>query len=392
MTDKRTDELIFRVLSGDFAAPDFARLMRWCEKSDDNLKYFLQLKKLWNLSAGARPDTAEVERKLAELKAGAARFARHDARRRKILYGAAAAVIAIIVAVFAMTRQAGIPDIPVVAQQFPSYNAGDGITLTLEDGTILDVESAAADMTGGTDANPLDGVSISAEAVDYSIMAEAPAEVRMNTLTVGRGRKYMATLSDGTRVWLNSGSTLTYPVKFTGRTREVTMTGECYFEVSRDKERPFFVRTDDLTAEVLGTSFNVTAYENEGVCSITLAQGSVRAISGSDRMVMEPGMRVELDAGGTMSASQVAPDDYSGWRNNRYVFRNATFGQILAKLELWYDVRIVNQSGIDGTMLFNGEFDDTDIESAIHSLCLNTSAGYEYDRQSGIFRITNKKP
>jgi ferric-dicitrate binding protein FerR (iron transport regulator) len=235
-----------------------------------------------------------------------------------------------------------------------------------------------------------DEMSVFEDKVVYSA-DERPKEddaVRINTLSVGRGKRYMATLSDGTKVWLNSGSTLTYPVSFDSDTRRVTMTGECFFDVAKDPNKPFIVETRGMEVEAIGTSFNMTCYENEEIASMTLSTGRVIVGTVAGSLTVEAGRRVEFDRTTVrLFESVVDTEDYSSWIDGQYKFTGATFGYVIAKLELWYNVTIIDRSNIGDSILFRGAFDDMDIESAIKSLTINTSTTYDYDAEKNIFTI-----
>ena len=382
------DEIIVRVLSGRFTVEELDSLIDWCGESAENSEYFMQMKKVWNLSFGVRLSEGEVEESLRELKA------RIRSLNRKFLpryTGYAAAAVAAAVLVFAIVWTYGRKEAPVekVAMEQSGYRPPfSGVSIVLADGTEIDMEAVSTDK-----AEPVrisDEMSVFADGVVYSA-DEKPKEdeaVRMNTLRVGRGKRYMATLSDGTKVWLNSGSTLTYPVSFDSGIRTVTMTGECFFDVPKDPQKPFIVEARGMEVEALGTSFNITCYENEEVASMTLSTGRVAVGTRAGSLMVEAGRRVEFDmATDRLSESAVDPADYSGWIDGRYKFTGATFGYVVARLELLYDVTIIDRSNIGDSVLFSGAFDDMDIESVIKSLTINTSTAYEYDAEKNIFTI-----
>ncbi len=386
----RIDEIIVRVLSGRFTAEDLESLIGWCGESAGNAEYFVQMKKVWNLSSGVRLSEGEVEDSLRELKA------RIRPRGRRFLprhAGYAAVAVTAAVLVFAIVGIYGRKEAPVdltAVTEHSGYRPSfSGVSIVLADGTEMDVEAVSPPDKAGP-VRVSDEMSVSEDGVVYSA-DERPEEddaVRMNTLRVGRGKRYMATLSDGTKVWLNSGSTLTYPVSFDSGTRTVTMTGECFFDVAKDPRKPFIVEAGGMEVEALGTSFNITCYENEQVASMTLSTGRVAVGTRAGSLTVEAGRRVEFDmAADRLSESAVDPADYSGWIDGRYKFTGATFGYVTAKLELWYDVTIVDRSNIGDSILFSGAFDGMDIESAIRSLTINTSTAYEYDAKKNIFTI-----
>jgi len=167
-----------------------------------------------------------------------------------------------------------------------------------------------------------------------------------NTLKVPRLGEYQLVLSDGTKVWLNSESELRYPVKFTGETREVELLGEAYFDVEKNPNKPFFVKTSNINTRVLGTEFNVSAYPNEEL-NITLVEGSVelnpKQISGKLRLI--PGDNANLKIGGDqIHVSQVDVRKYTAWRDGYFYFERERLEDILTKLERWYDFKVFYQN------------------------------------------------
>ncbi|MDQ1770650.1 DUF4974 domain-containing protein [Labilibaculum sp. A4] len=167
-----------------------------------------------------------------------------------------------------------------------------------------------------------------------------------NTLKVPRLGEYQLVLSDGTKVWLNSESELRYPVKFTGETREVELLGEAYFDVEKNPDKPFLVKTKSTTTRVLGTEFNVSAYPSEEL-NITLVEGSIvlnsKQISGKVQLI--PGDNANLKIGGDkIYVSQVDVRKYTAWRDGYFYFEKERLEDILTKLERWYDFKVFYQN------------------------------------------------
>ena len=167
-----------------------------------------------------------------------------------------------------------------------------------------------------------------------------------NTLKVPRLGEYQLVLSDGTKVWLNSESELRYPIKFTGKTREVELIGEAYFDVQKNTEKPFLVKTKNIDTRVLGTEFNVSAYPNEEL-NITLIEGSVELNSNkvSSKVRLVPGDNANLKKGELkVSVSQVDVRKYTAWRDGYFYFEKERLEDILTKLERWYDFKVFYQN------------------------------------------------
>lgn len=178
-----------------------------------------------------------------------------------------------------------------------------------------------------------------------------------NTIEVPRKGQYQLQLSDGTKVWLNAESSLTYPVAFGDKDRRVVVTGEAYFEVAGDPARPFHVRQGNLDVQVLGTHFNVNSYQDEKQVKVTLLQGAVRLISSerNSKVTLTPGMQGRVMPGGKLTVTdKVDVDGIIGWTQGQFRFRDADLKSILRQLVRWYDVQ-VQFKGKTVDRLFTGD-------------------------------------
>ncbi len=161
-----------------------------------------------------------------------------------------------------------------------------------------------------------------------------------NTLTNPRGSKIInMTLSDGSRVWLNAGSSVTYPVAFIGNERKVSITGEAYFEVAHDITKPFTVSKGDLQVEVLGTRFNINAYDDESDTKITLLQGSVKVKNGKKESMLQPGQQAQV-ASAIKIVSDTDVEQVMAWKNGLFVFDRAGIQDVMRQLARWYDLEV----------------------------------------------------
>lgn len=174
-------------------------------------------------------------------------------------------------------------------------------------------------------------------------------ELVYNTLTNPRGSTVIdLVLSDGTHVWLNAGSSLTYPVTFSGNERGVTISGEGYFEVQHDAARPFLVKKGEMQVQVLGTHFNVNAYDDEEELKVTLLEGSVKVKNQSSEAKIKPGQQARVPgAGSSITVSNNADlAEVMAWKNGIFRFNEASIGQVMRQIEKWYDVEVVYQGAI----------------------------------------------
>lgn len=164
-------------------------------------------------------------------------------------------------------------------------------------------------------------------------------QAQTNTLYVPAGQRACITLQDGTIVWLNAQSTLIYPSHFYGKERIVSITGEAFFEVSKDKEKPFIVTAQDAKIRVLGTKFNVYSYPDTKQIKTSLIEGAVQVFYKSKQVILRPNEE-SIAQDGKLTVSNIKNRDMLLWRNGIYSFNNERLVEIVRKLELYYDVTI----------------------------------------------------
>lgn len=204
--------------------------------------------------------------------------------------------------------------------------------------------------------------------------------VMWNELSTPRGGQYELSLSDGTKVWLNAASSIRYPAQFDGRDRVVSVSGEAYFEVARDRDqRAFRVKVNNMTVDVLGTRFNINAYTDERIIRTTLLEGSVRVSQGSS-VVLHPGEQAGVDSSVTRIAS-VDLDEVMAWKNGLFRFRNADLPTVLRQLSRWYDLDIV----------FEGKVPDAHFEGKIPRDAMASQVLSLLEKNQVHFRIEGKK-
>ncbi|WP_127128884.1 FecR family protein [Pseudoflavitalea rhizosphaerae] len=168
-----------------------------------------------------------------------------------------------------------------------------------------------------------------------------------NILEIPVGGEYSLVLSDGSKVWLNAASRLKFPVKFTGDSREVEVSGEAYFEIARNKSKPFRVRFNNSTVEVLGTHFNVSAYENDHVQAVTLLEGSVKVLNPLSEVLIKPGEQARLSTSSTISVKQVDAEEAVAWKNGYFSFADEDIKSIMKKLARWYGFSAEYHGNVD---------------------------------------------
>ena len=187
-------------------------------------------------------------------------------------------------------------------------------------------------------------------------------EIATNTLYVPAGQRARLTLEDGTNVWLNAQSMLTYPSHFAGKERKVTLTGEAFFDVAKNPRKPFIVESQDIRLKVLGTQFNVYNYPKTGYSRIALIEGSVKIswnANESDHVMLKPNQEVNLQ-GGKASISEITNPNHFLWKDGIYCFENERLIDIIEKLQLYYDVTIKVEDPEIFNVRYTGKFRQRD--------------------------------
>jgi len=213
--------------------------------------------------------------------------------------------------------------------------------------------------------------------------------IAMQTLHVPAGQRVELTLSDGTKVWLNSLTTFIFPTQFTETTRDVYLDGEGYFEVTKDAGKQFKVNTQDHIVKVLGTEFNVFAYSKNNSFETALINGAVEIATQDNRLniPLTPGNRVYLD-NNQLITSSIRDYDYFLWKKGIISFNHERVEDILKKLELYYDIQIENHNKRIVNIRYTGKFRTKDgIEHVLNVLQVPTGLRYKKDNENNRIQI-----
>lgn len=262
---------------------------------------------------------------------------------------------------FQQTRQR--PAIVIQAKADIPAPTGSRTTLTLGNGRQIILDSVGAGTLireGGAMVAKQDSAGLSYKAVadrsvadkgvtDKSVTKEGVAGnntamiVLYNTLTTARGGQTQVKLADGSRVWLNTASSLKFPTIFTGADRVVDLEGEAYFEIAPHPNRPFIVRVNGSRVEVIGTHFNIMAYTDEEEQQTTLLEGAVKVSKGSASRILQPGQQAVLDnVKSTLSINkEVDAEEVLAWKNGLFEFNSLDIRAVLRQVSRWYNVKVV---------------------------------------------------
>lgn len=274
----------------------------------------------------------------------------------KYWWVAAAVVLAFISTTWIwISRSNSIPQQAPIVMVADSIKAPDAVraTITLSNGQQILLDSLLA----GNSANDhgIKMVRLASGEIVYQVNgSEIDETLLMNTMNNPRGSRVATlVLADGTKVWLNAESTVTYPIAFKGNERRVSITGEAYFEVAKAAGKPFYVVHNNNEVKVLGTHFNVNTYQEEKEVAVTLLEGSVSVTTGSANSTLLPGQQALLN-NIIKVKSNVDTEQVMAWKNGLFHFEKASLQKVLSEVGRWYDME-VKFEGTPPDMQFGGE-------------------------------------
>ena len=226
------------------------------------------------------------------------------------------------------------------------------------------------------------GVRAENNTLIYDTVLRQMSEVEHHTLAVGRGGEYRLTLSDGSVVWFNAGSSLRYPVCFTGDRRVVELHGEAFFQVSPNEKMPFEVKSGDFSVSVLGTSFNVTNYMDEQYARVTLATGKLQVNKGEHCVIIHPNQQVQLGSD-CFDVREVDARYYTSWIENKFMFDDEPLNVIVRKLARWYDLDYeFTDPSLEGTRFSGQLLKYDDITKAFELLEMTTNVHFTINQNT----------
>ncbi len=225
------------------------------------------------------------------------------------------------------------------------HPGGNRATLTLSDGRTVDLSSEQTGIIVGDGITYADGAKVFSQEARKSGSQESHIS-HLLSLSTPKGGQYQITLSDGTKVWLNAASTLKYPSRFSGSERMVEVTGEAYFSISADEGRPFRVLSKGQEIDVLGTEFNINAYNGQQEIRTTLVSGAVKVRSPQQVVVLKPGEQSMADGYGRLTSQAVDVDLAVAWKSGVFYFKRTPFEEMIQQVARWYDIEIVYKRGI----------------------------------------------
>ncbi|WP_246485054.1 FecR domain-containing protein [Chitinophaga qingshengii] len=229
---------------------------------------------------------------------------------------------------------------------------GNKAMLTLSDGSTVPLDQASDGLIAQQGNTQV--VKLANGRLAYQPQGGADTAMRWNTISTPRGGEYQVTLPDGTKAWLNAASSITFPAAFAQHERPIKVTGEVYLEVAQVARQPFMVTARNVTVNVLGTSFNINAYNDETYTKITLVTGSVKVKVHSREWQLKPGQQAGISDTIVNIQAHTDIEQILAWKNGLFNFNGADLPTVMRQLERWYGIQVKYEGPVPG-IIFKGE-------------------------------------
>lgn len=393
-------KLIAREITDELSKSEREELYKWLSTSKENNRLY---KKIRSEITGDAEDNinASIQTDIAWKK-----IVQKTALRKKSSYFAnflkSAAIFLIIISASAVIyyslTKTPEPEIAVNSSNNTELQPGyQRALLVTSDGSSVDLEKGKTDTIREEDGSYIQN---SNSILTYNNTKALPAEKKhhektiFNTLITPKGGEYNLVLADGTKIWLNADSKLKYPVKFSGIKRVVELEGEAYFEVAKNVNKPFLIKTNDYNVEVLGTVFNLWAYKEENKVMTTLVEGSVKIkdFDGSGNgVIIKPNEQLILNKTEKgILIRKVDPLDYTAWKDGRFIFVKQSLDDILKILSRWYNFDVEFESDELKTIVFTGNMDRyEDLSTPLEMISKTNKVNFKTEGRKVI--VTNRK-
>lgn len=373
-------ELVYKYLQNEASEEEVLQVLEWIEKSEENKVAFLEFKKIWlfttpNSDAKNLFDWNQLKNQLPTQKP---KFS-----LKKLGYVAS---IAIVFASFGyFFTRSNSPEIK-INNNFENeivLEKSSGSKEYISDKTNKLIKDEAGNVIAKQDHKEL--IYYKNEAIKTAVY---------NTIKVPFSKTFKITLSDGTVVHLNAGTTFTYPEQFVANenSRNVMLKGEAFFEVSKDKTKPFIVEANEVSIEVLGTTFNVTNYQEDDFINCILTEGAVRLsekINPENSILLEPNTKATWQKEKKFfTKKSVKTANYTAWTKGELIFDKEAFNSIAKKMERYYNIKIINNYAFLASQEFTGtiKIKETAVENILELFKLDTP--FNYSIENGIIEIT----
>lgn len=346
----KISDLIYRERFGELTERENSELRRWINSSEKNKQYYEKL--FTEYSLNKIHELSEVDTALALKK-----LKRRNHAKMYLLASRVAASLIIFLSVgilFYLDTEVEVEkDTKIVHFSDISKQGKPTAILTLSSGENIQLGEAET-KTIKTKHNTIINID-SANIIKYNNSKSIAQTPVFNTVTIPKGGEYSLILADGSKVWLNSETSIKFPIKFTGNTREVFLNGEAYFDVKKDASKAFIVRNEKADVKVLGTSFNLMSYKNEKKAEITLVSGKVEICKGKHVKTIVPGQQAKIgEETGEITVNKVDTHFYTAWREGAFYFDNTKLYDLTVRLSRWYNVEFFFEDSSLKDLRFSG--------------------------------------
>jgi len=376
MTVKKSERLIVKFITNQASQEEIEKLTEWLKEDENQIVFKDFVKTNYAIDTAMNNfDSTEVRKQLSQ------RIQNENnvfAKRRFSSYYKYAAILIVALGGFYLYKN---------SESSPSKQ---NVVIPREDEIVLQLgnESQTLDPNEARNVTDKNGNIIGKQEKNRLVYNKAYSEGELiyNVLRIPYGKKFEVQLSDGTLVHLNAGTSFRYPVQFVkNQNRQVYLLGEGYFEVEKDKQHPFMINTQNVNVEVLGTKFNVDTYTENISTDVVLVEGKVSLYKDQkakeNPVYLKPGEKGStIKSRSEIKIEQVNTDYYTAWVKGSLVFKNASFNDIIKKLERHYNVTFINRNKMLGKEIFNARFDNEPIEVVLKYFSDSYAIDYIIDR------------
>lgn len=386
MTDnyKHIEQYIVTVLSGEASSEEIQLVQKWINESEANRDYFEKMQCLYKYVA--KPSKQDNKQRLFDVDAAWGKVQAKTTRQRKIprfsylrwTSFAAAAIIALLIILNIFESGKNSKETDLLTSQLEVNQTNEPV-LILENGEKVSLQKDSFSLQKNYATIHKKDASISYTSANPKTDNET-TEVQ-HCLVIPKGKTYDLLLADGTHVWLNAETELTYPTNFNGNQRKVKLKGEAFFDVAKDAQKPFIVELENMDIKVLGTSFNISNYEEDKTECVTLVSGSVEVnVAQKGTYQITPSEQLSLsEFHQTVNIEKVDTELFTSWKDNKYIFKNARLDDILKKLHRWYDFSVAYEDALMGEKRFSIIIDrEDDLSKVLEIISYTSNIKLEY--------------
>ena len=385
MTDnyKHIEQYIVAVLSGEASSEEIQLVQKWINESEANRDYFEKMQCLYKYVA--KPSKQDNKQLLFDVDAAWGKVQAKTTRQRKTprfsylrWTSYAAAIIALLVILNTFIPSKNSKETNLLTNQLEVNQTNEPV-LILENGEKVSLQKDSFSLQKNYATIHKKDASISYKS-DNQETDNEKTEVQ-HRLVIPKGKTYDLLLADGTHVWLNAETVLTYPTNFNGDQRKVKLKGEAFFDVVKDAQKPFIVELENMDIKVLGTSFNISNYEEDKTECVTLVSGSVEVnVAQKGTYQITPSEQLSLsEFHQTVNIEKVDTELFTSWKDNKYIFKNARLDDILKKLHRWYDFSVAYEDALMGEKRFSIIIDrEDDLSKVLEIISYTSNIKLEY--------------